>query len=55
MQNNKSIFIVRIVATVTAAIALYSLPGLLKFIWWELSYSPQRAGAVCSGFAGPFE
>ena len=41
MQNNKSILVVRIVAIVIAAIALYSLPGLFKVVWLELSYSPQ--------------
>ncbi|MCX7544723.1 hypothetical protein [Marinicella gelatinilytica] len=41
MQNNKSVLVVRIIAIVTAAIALYSLAGLLKVIWLESSYTPQ--------------
>ncbi|KAA3639036.1 MAG: hypothetical protein DWP95_11355 [Proteobacteria bacterium] len=39
MQNNKSIFIVQFIAIITLATALYSLPGVIKLIWWELSSS----------------
>lgn len=41
MQNNKFVLVVRIIAIVTAVIALYSLAGLLKVFWLESSYAPQ--------------
>ncbi len=39
MQNNKPVLIVRVVAIFIMAMALYSLPDLLNFIWLEWSYS----------------
>ncbi|MFV0543629.1 MAG: hypothetical protein ACK5L8_08090 [Marinicella pacifica] len=41
MKNKKSVFIVQIIAIITAAIALFSLPGLVRVIWMELGYSPR--------------
>ena len=37
MQNKKYVYMIRVVAILIAATVLYSLPELIKVIWWEFS------------------